>query len=97
MSILRLIFRLFSSSKTYKDERGYSRFRDSNKPVHRWAASKKLGRSLRKGEVVHHKNRNKSDNSFANLWVFGSQKEHDRAHKIDAKRHGKKVSFLGFK
>lgn len=81
--------------KTYSDERGYKRFKDSDTPVHRWAAEKKLGRKLKKGEVVHHKDRNKSNNSQTNLWVFKNQKEHDKAHKKDAKRFGKKYSYKG--
>lgn len=81
--------------KTYSDEKGYKRFKGSNKPVHRWAAEKKLGRKLKKGEVVHHKDRNKANNSQTNLWVFKNQKEHDKAHKKDAKRFGKGYSYKG--
>jgi hypothetical protein len=52
----------------------------------------------RPGEVVHHKNRNKSDDSMDNLWVFRNQDAHDRAHKIDAasmkiSRMSKKMNF----
>ena len=83
-------------NKTYIDKKGYRRFIDSNKLVHRYVAEKKLGRKLRKGEVVHHKDRNKLNNSSYNLWVFANQKEHDRIHKIDSKRHGKKASYKGF-
>lgn len=85
------------SAKTYKDEKGYVRFKNSDKPLHRHAAEKKLGRELRPGEVVHHINRNKADNKMSNLWVFKSQKEHDRAHKEDAEDFGKKASYQGFK
>ena len=60
-------------------------------------AEKKLGRKLRSGEVVHHKDRDKTNNSKDNLWVFKNQEEHDRAHRIDAKRHGKEASYKGFK
>ncbi|MBM3328144.1 MAG: HNH endonuclease [Calditrichaeota bacterium] len=96
MSIFNFFKNLFSPPKTYINSRGYRRFKDSGKPVHRWVAEKKLGRRLRKGEVVHHKDRNKSNNSPWNLWVFRSQKEHDRAHRADARRHGKRASFWGF-
>ncbi|WP_368672155.1 HNH endonuclease [Treponema endosymbiont of Eucomonympha sp.] len=33
------------------------------------------------GEIVHHKNRNKLDNSPGNLQVFPNQTEHDKYHK----------------
>ena len=95
MAPLKLFTEMFSDS--YTDEKGYKRYKDSNKPVHRAAAEKKLGRKLHAGEVVHHKNRNKQDNSQSNLWVFKSQSEHDKAHKIDAKRKGKFASYKGFK
>lgn len=84
------------AGKTYTDENGYLRFKDSDMLVHRYVAEKKLGRSLQPSEVVHHKNRDKTDNSPDNLWVFPSQEEHDRVHKIDAYNHGKKASYQGF-
>ena len=43
----------------------------------------RLGRELRPGEVVHHKNRSKTDYSDDNLHVFGSQKQHWKAHRRD--------------
>ncbi|MEK6971097.1 MAG: HNH endonuclease, partial [archaeon] len=51
--------------------------------VHRWVAKDRLGRELRGGEVVHHKNRDKGDNRPDNLWVFRNQWEHDRIHRKD--------------
>jgi len=85
-----------SRAKTYVDSNGYRRFSNSGILVHRYVASKKLGRKLRPGEVVHHKNRNKQDNSGDNLWVFKNQYEHNRTHRYDAKRYGKKASYRGF-
>ena len=73
---------------TYTDKKGYKRFSDSGNSVHRWAAEKKVGGSLSTGSVVHHINRNKSDNRSSNLWVFGSQKAHDSTHRKDKKRTG---------
>lgn len=84
------------SAKTYKDERGYVRFKDTDTPLHRYVAEKKLGRELRPGEVVHHKDRRKDNNSMNNLWVFKNQEAHDRAHKIDAAKYGPKASYQGF-
>jgi len=69
------------NKKTYIDQNGYRRFTDTNKAVHRWVIEKKLGRELYPGEVVHHINRNKLDNSPNNLQVFANQEEHDRVHK----------------
>jgi hypothetical protein len=85
------------SKKTYSDKRGYKRFKDSNTSVHRWVAEKKLGRNLKDGEVVHHKDRNKQNNSPSNLHVFRNQFEHDKAHRKDAKRFGKEFSYQGRK
>ena len=76
-------------SKVYTDKKGYKRYNNSSKPVHRHLAEKKLGRKLESREVVHHKNRDKQDNRRSNLWVFRSQKEHDRAHRKDKKKYGR--------
>jgi hypothetical protein len=67
--------------KTYIDENGYRRFSDSNKLVHRYVVEKKIGRKLRQGEIVHHINRNKLDNSSENLEVFANQEEHEKHHR----------------
>lgn len=47
---------------------------------HRVVAEQMLGRALRKGEVVHHINRDRRDNRPENLMVFASQAEHARWH-----------------
>jgi len=78
----------YNKNLTYIDEDGYKHYTDSGKLVHRHVAEMKLGRKLRRGEVVHHKNRNKLDNRRSNLWVFKSQKEHYRAHKNDEMKYG---------
>jgi len=83
--------------KTYIDRNGYRRFKDSGISIHRYAAEKKLGRSLRRGEVVHHKNRDKQDNSFRNLQVCSNQGAHWRLHKKDAASHGWNYSLNGGK
>jgi hypothetical protein len=85
------------SAKTYKDENGYVRFKDTDIPLHRYVAEKKLGRPLRPHEVVHHKDRNKSNNSMDNLWVFPDQEAHDRAHEEDAYYYGRRASYQGFR
>src|SRR3989339_1359203 len=66
--------------KTYKDNNGYPRFKTTNILVHRLVASKKLGRDLLPGEIVHHINRNKSDNRPSNLciFIFSSRRRHTR-------------------
>ncbi len=76
-------------ARWFVDKEGYRRFSDSGKSVHRWVAENKLGRSLKSREVVHHKNRDKSDNNPANLWVFRNQTEHDRTHRRDKKITGR--------
>ena len=94
MGLFQFIAELFSDQ--YTDSRGYRRYKDSDNSVHRAVAAKKLGRKLKPGEVVHHKDRNKTNNKPGNLWVFKNQEEHDRVHKHDAKRFGKKASYKGF-
>ena len=45
-----------------------------------------LGRKLQPGEVVHHKNCDKTDNRRKNLWVFESQEKHHYILEQDEKR-----------
>mgnify|MGYP003835292293 CR=1 FL=1 len=73
----------YKSLKIYVDSKGYRRFKDSDKLLHRWVAEKKLGRKLKKREVEHHENRDKLDNDPSNLWVFKNQAEHYRIHEED--------------
>lgn len=49
------------------------------KHTHRIVAEQKLGRKLEKGEIVHHIDGNKRNNSPDNLMVM-TQSEHARLH-----------------
>ena len=48
--------------------------------AHTLNAEKKIGRPLRSNEVVHHKNRNKADNSGSNLRVM-DRSNHSKMHR----------------
>jgi hypothetical protein len=60
------------ASKTYIDNDGYYRFRDTYKLVHRWVMEKNIGRKLKPTEVIHHRDGNKRNNSIDNLELFSS-------------------------
>ena len=47
---------------------------------HRLVAEWKLGRRLKPGEIVHHRNHDRADNRPANLRVFRSVSAHARHH-----------------
>ncbi|MDD3003271.1 MAG: HNH endonuclease signature motif containing protein [Patescibacteria group bacterium] len=74
-------------TKTYLDPKGYLRFKDSNILVHRYVASKHLGRRLRFDEVVHHRDGNKRNNRPDNLYVC-TQTEHQAIHFYNLRVHG---------
>lgn len=57
--------------------------------THRIVAEEKLGRPLKKGEIVHHKDENKRNNDPDNIHIFPSQAEHARFH-MDL-RYGRKT------
>ncbi len=48
--------------------------------LHRQIAEMVIGRPLKKGEIVHHKDGNKRNNIPGNLEVLPSQKEHASLH-----------------
>jgi len=83
-------------ARTFVDSRGYRRFANSGKSVHRWVAEKKLGRPLRPKEVVHHRNRNKLDNKSKNLGVLSRQAVHTNIHEKAAKKYGARYSYCGY-
>ena len=45
-------------------------------PEHQLVVENKIGRTLNKGECVHHLSGNKTDNRIENLMLFKSQQEH---------------------
>lgn len=47
---------------------------------HRYVAEQKLGRRLKKGEIVHHIDRNRLNNDPDNLMVFKTAADHTRYH-----------------
>ncbi len=79
----------------YIDSKGYLRYTQNDKLVHREVAERMLGRKLRPEEVVHHIDRDKTNNAPSNLWVFPSQAEHDRVHEMDAEKYGWAASYCG--
>ena len=50
---------------------------------HVWMMSRKLGRPLEKGEVVHHIDGNPRNNSFENIQLMSTQGLHRTEHRID--------------
>ena len=55
---------------------------------HRVIAEQKIGRPLRKGEIVHHIDGNFRNNSPDNLMVLSSQAEHCKIHGFGKKKEG---------
>lgn len=82
---------LFTKNKTYIDERGYLRFKDTNRLVHRWVMEKYLGIKLRQHQIVHHINGNKLDNRPENLRVIlepSSWELHNNIHNKQKRETG---------
>jgi hypothetical protein len=49
-------------------------------PKHRIVMQQKLGRPLRKGEIVHHKDEIKTDNRISNLKLEHNYQQHAKDH-----------------
>ncbi len=63
----------------YIDKKGYPRWSDSKKLVHRTVAAKKVGGRIFPGMVVHHIDGNKRNFRFSNLQIM-SRSAHSRLH-----------------
>lgn len=61
-----------TGTKTYVKENG--------RHQHRVVMERKLGRKLRKGEIVHHIDGNKKNNKLSNLQLVKNQSEHIKLH-----------------
>ena len=66
-------------AKIYIDKKGYKVYADSGKRVHRVVMQRMMGRPLRKGEHVHHRNGIKTDNRRKNLELV-TPKGHYKKH-----------------
>jgi len=49
---------------------------------YRGIVEKYIGRKLKYGEVVHHINTRRRDNSPDNLYIFGNQRQHEAFHAL---------------
>ena len=67
---------LVNSGKPSKGKSGWTKYRKEHLVV----MEAKLGRDLASGEIVHHIDNNKENNSIKNLHLYESQAEHRRAH-----------------
>ena len=85
---------MFKRKKSYTTKEGYIQIYDPTSsqarengfaPKHRVQAEKKIGRPLKKGEVVHHIDGNKKNNRKSNLQVM-PREEHNILHGLKFKR-----------
>ena len=78
---------------------GYKKSQGKYTVEHREIAEKIIGRDLRSGEVVHHINLDKLDNSESNLYVCKDYSEHASAHQQLGRIAGElvKLGIIGFK
>lgn len=86
------------SKKIYTDKKGYPRFKDNGKLVHKAVAEKKVGGKIFPDRVVHHLDGDKTNFSRDNLVVM-SRSEHSKLHYHEKKTNEikSKFSFLNKK
>ena len=83
--------------KTYIDDRGYLRFRDTNRLVHRWVMEKYLRIKLKPWQIIHHRNGNKLDNRPENLQVLVTPEARGEHHNIHNKQKTETGNWHGNK
>ena len=76
-------------ARIYTDKKGYKRFSDSDRLVHRWVAEKKIGGKIGRGRVVHHIDGDKGNFRKDNVWVKDNR-QHSRDH---AKRRRRETNY----
>lgn len=86
----------FCSRECYREHAAANRsnntyLKDGERHEHRVVAEKVLNRPLLSGEVVHHIDKDKQNNSPTNLCVFPSQSEHAKWH-MEIRWHGRIIS-----
>ena len=73
----------------YIDTKGYPRWKDSRKLVHRTVAANKVGGRIFPGYVVHHIDGNKRNFRKDNLWIM-TRSDPSKLHYLERKL-GKKL------
>jgi len=73
----------------YIDTKGYPRWKDSRKLVHRTVAANMVGGRIFPDYVVHHIDGNKRNFRKCNLWIM-SKSDHAKLHWLERKL-GKKL------
>lgn len=85
-------------TKSYVDQHGYVMVRDGKRwrKEHRVVMERRLGRPLRRDELVHHRNLDKTDNRPENLRVYRSHAKHFAHHRLrrSAKFLGRYAEFV---
>lgn len=61
---------------------------------HRLVMENKLGRTLKPGEVIHHKNENTKDNRIQNLQLFANNAEHKKHHEQQRNRNKRSGRYV---
>ncbi len=77
------VYKRIYPTKPCPNNFGYLRYYISPKKrvlIHRYIMEKHLRRKLKKGEVVHHIDENKTNNNISNLRLYKSHSEHMIGH-----------------